>query len=189
MILERRETSLAQNPPTPNMGKRVTQSRWNRESYIKPSSTDRSPQGLAFSPESNRLAVAQTDNIVFVYKIGDDFGEKKVVFNISLLFAFIFDYAIVKVICNKFIQTSAVTCLAWPTEGWFIIYIICFSFFLLSFFHSPFFYCLPKFILAFLFTRSDHHGLCWRQDPGGPLQDQQGSDPLQHRQLCLLGGN
>ena len=55
-------------------------------------------QGLAFSPESNRLAVAQTDNIVFVYKIGDDFGEKKV-------------------ICNKFIQTSAVTCLAWPTEG------------------------------------------------------------------------
>ena len=44
------------------------------------------------------MAVAQTDNIVFVYKIGDDFGEKKV-------------------ICNKFIQTSAVTCLAWPTEG------------------------------------------------------------------------
>ena len=35
---------------------------------------------------------------MFVYKIGDDFGEKKV-------------------ICNKFIQTSAVTCLAWPTEG------------------------------------------------------------------------
>ena len=34
--------------------------------------------GLAFSPDSNKLAVAQTDNIVFVYKIGDDFGEKKV---------------------------------------------------------------------------------------------------------------
>ena len=60
--------------------------------------TNHPQQGLAFSPESNRLAVAQTDNIVFVYKIGDDFGEKKV-------------------ICNKFIQTSAVTCLAWPTEG------------------------------------------------------------------------
>ena len=33
---------------------------------------------MAFSPDSNKLAVAQTDNIVFVYKIGDDFGEKKV---------------------------------------------------------------------------------------------------------------
>ena len=32
-----------------------------------------------------------------MYKIGEDFGEKKV-------------------ICNKFIQTSAVTCIAWPTE-------------------------------------------------------------------------
>jgi hypothetical protein len=31
-----------------------------------------------FSPDSTKLAVAQTDNIVFVYKIGDDFGEKKV---------------------------------------------------------------------------------------------------------------
>ena len=54
-------------------------------------------KGLAFSPDSTKLAVAQTDNIVFVYKIGEDFGEKKV-------------------ICNKFIQTSAVTCIAWPTE-------------------------------------------------------------------------
>ena len=36
-------------------------------------------QGLAFSPDSTKLAVAQTDNIVFVYKIGEDFGEKKVV--------------------------------------------------------------------------------------------------------------
>ena len=34
--------------------------------------------GLVFSPDSTKLAVAQTDNIVFVYKIGDDFGEKKV---------------------------------------------------------------------------------------------------------------
>ena len=55
-------------------------------------------KGLAFSPDSTKLAVAQTDNIVFVYKIGEDFGEKKV-------------------ICNKFIQTSAVTCIAWPSEG------------------------------------------------------------------------
>ena len=34
--------------------------------------------GLAFSPDSTKLAVAQTDNIVYVYKIGEDFGEKKV---------------------------------------------------------------------------------------------------------------
>ena len=33
---------------------------------------------MAFSPDSTKLAVAQTDNIIFVYKIGEDFGEKKV---------------------------------------------------------------------------------------------------------------
>ena len=64
-------------------------SKYGKRSYIV--------KGLAFSPDSTKLAVAQTDNIVFVYKIGEDFGEKKV-------------------ICNKFIQTSAVTCIAWPTE-------------------------------------------------------------------------
>ena len=35
---------------------------------------------------------------MFVYKIGEDWGDKKV-------------------ICNKFIQTSAVTCLVWPAHG------------------------------------------------------------------------
>ena len=64
-------------------------SKYGKRSYIV--------KGLAFSPDSTKLAVAQTDNIVFVYKIGEDFGEKKV-------------------ICNKFIQTSAVTCIAWPSE-------------------------------------------------------------------------
>ena len=64
-------------------------SKYGKRSYIV--------KGLAFSPDSTKLAVAQTDNIVFVYKIGEDFGEKKV-------------------ICNKFVQTSAVTCIAWPTE-------------------------------------------------------------------------
>lgn len=29
-------------------------------------------KGLAFSPDSTKIAVAQTDNIVFVYKIGED---------------------------------------------------------------------------------------------------------------------
>ncbi len=59
-------------------------------------------KGIEFSPDSTKLAVGQTDNIVFVYKVGEDWGEKKV-------------------ICNKFIQTSAVTCLAWPLHGPIIV--------------------------------------------------------------------
>ncbi|XP_037068847.1 intraflagellar transport protein 172 homolog [Pollicipes pollicipes] len=55
-------------------------------------------KGLAFSPDSTKLAIGQSDNIIFVYKIGEDWGEKKV-------------------ICNKFVQTAAVTCLVWPLEG------------------------------------------------------------------------
>ena len=54
-------------------------------------------KGLAFSPDSTKLAVGQTDNIIFVYRIGEQWGEKKV-------------------ICNKFIQQSAITCLVWPHE-------------------------------------------------------------------------
>jgi intraflagellar transport protein 172 len=59
-------------------------------------------KGIEFSPDSTKLAVGQTDNIVFVYKVGEDWGEKKV-------------------ICNKFVQTSAVTCLAWPAQGPIIV--------------------------------------------------------------------
>ncbi|XP_014206099.1 intraflagellar transport protein 172 homolog [Copidosoma floridanum] len=59
-------------------------------------------KGIAFSPESTKIAVGQTDNIVYVYKIGEEWGAKKV-------------------ICNKFPQSSAVTCLAWPTEGPIIV--------------------------------------------------------------------
>lgn len=51
---------------------------------------------IEFSPDSTKLAVAQSDNIVFVYKLGNDFKDKKS-------------------ICNKFPQTSSVTCLAWPS--------------------------------------------------------------------------
>ncbi|XP_041357336.1 intraflagellar transport protein 172 homolog isoform X2 [Gigantopelta aegis] len=54
-------------------------------------------KGLAFSPDSSKLAVGQTDNIIYVYKIGEAWGDKKV-------------------ICNKFVQQSAVTCLIWPPE-------------------------------------------------------------------------
>ncbi|KIZ07625.1 Intraflagellar transport protein [Monoraphidium neglectum] len=54
-------------------------------------------RGLAFSPDSSKLAVAQSDNIVFVYRLGAGWDEKKS-------------------ICNKFLQSSAVACLAWPAE-------------------------------------------------------------------------
>ncbi|KAM4693761.1 LOW QUALITY PROTEIN: intraflagellar transport protein 172 homolog [Discoglossus pictus] len=55
-------------------------------------------KGMAFSPDSTKIAIGQTDNIIYVYKIGEEWGDKKV-------------------ICNKFIQTSAVTCLLWPAEN------------------------------------------------------------------------
>ncbi len=35
-------------------------------------------RGLEFSPDATKLAVGQTDNIVFVYKLGEEWGEKKV---------------------------------------------------------------------------------------------------------------
>eukprot|EP00698_Gefionella_okellyi_P025059 TRINITY_DN9055_c0_g1_i1.p1 TRINITY_DN9055_c0_g1~~TRINITY_DN9055_c0_g1_i1.p1 ORF type:complete len:1722 (-),score=456.28 TRINITY_DN9055_c0_g1_i1:33-5198(-) len=54
-------------------------------------------KGLAFSPDSTKLAVAQTDNMVFIYKLGLEWGEKKS-------------------ICNKFAQSSAVTCVCWPLQ-------------------------------------------------------------------------
>lgn len=50
---------------------------------------------IEFSPDGTKLAVAQSDNIVFVYKLGTDWKDKKS-------------------ICNKFQQTSSVTCLSWP---------------------------------------------------------------------------
>ncbi|XP_071580277.1 intraflagellar transport protein 172 homolog isoform X2 [Temnothorax nylanderi] len=55
-------------------------------------------KGIAFSPESTKIAVGQTDCIVYVYKIGENWGDKKV-------------------ICNKFRQSTAVTCLIWPMDG------------------------------------------------------------------------
>ncbi|KAJ7341442.1 hypothetical protein JRQ81_005540 [Phrynocephalus forsythii] len=64
--------------------------KYGRKSYVV--------KGMAFSPDSTKIAVGQSDGIIFVYKIGEDWGDKKV-------------------ICNKFIQTSAVTCLLWPEEN------------------------------------------------------------------------
>ena len=54
-------------------------------------------RGMAFSPDSAKLAIAQSDNIVFVYKLGANWGDKKS-------------------ICNKFGQSSPVTCLTWPEQ-------------------------------------------------------------------------
>ncbi|KAA0161786.1 hypothetical protein FNF31_03572 [Cafeteria roenbergensis] len=52
---------------------------------------------MAFSPDSTMLAVAQSDNMVFVYKLGLDWGDRKS-------------------ICNRFRQASSVTALAWPSS-------------------------------------------------------------------------
>lgn len=59
-------------------------------------------RAVAFSSDSTRLAVAQSDNIVFVYKLGETWNDKKV-------------------ICNKFLQPSSVMCMIWTTMGQIII--------------------------------------------------------------------
>ncbi|KAM9703852.1 intraflagellar transport protein 172 homolog [Menidia menidia] len=53
---------------------------------------------MVFSPDSTKIAIGQSDNIIFVYRIGEDWGDKKA-------------------ICNKFVQTSAVTRLLWPADN------------------------------------------------------------------------
>ncbi|XP_078397553.1 intraflagellar transport protein 172 homolog isoform X1 [Cetorhinus maximus] len=64
-------------------------SKYGKKSYMV--------KGMAFSPDSTKIAIGQTDSIIYVYKIGEEWGDKKV-------------------ICNKFVQTSAVTCLIWPAD-------------------------------------------------------------------------
>ncbi|CAG9768133.1 unnamed protein product [Ceutorhynchus assimilis] len=54
--------------------------------------------GIGFSSDSTKIAVAQSDCIVYVYKIGEKWGEKKA-------------------ICNKFPQPSPVTCVLWLLCG------------------------------------------------------------------------
>ncbi|OWF38575.1 intraflagellar transport protein 172 homolog [Mizuhopecten yessoensis] len=68
---------------------RPADSKYGKKSYTV--------KGLAFSSDSSKIAVGQTDNIIYVYKIGEDWGDKKT-------------------ICNKFVQQSAVTCMIWPNE-------------------------------------------------------------------------
>ncbi|KAH7719861.1 IKI3 protein [Aphelenchoides avenae] len=62
-------------------------------------------KAVAFSPDSTRLAVGQTDNIVFVYRLGETWDEKKV-------------------ICNKFAQSSSVSAMSWPEENRLVIGLI-----------------------------------------------------------------
>ena len=50
---------------------------------------------VVFSPDSKILAVAQTDNIIYGYRIGSDWGEKKS-------------------ICTKIPSSSSVTTMIWP---------------------------------------------------------------------------
>ena len=52
---------------------------------------------IAFSPDSTKLAVCQTDCIIFVYNLGRNWGDKKV-------------------ICNKFEQNFPVTTMIWPNK-------------------------------------------------------------------------
>ncbi|KAM9840528.1 intraflagellar transport protein 172 homolog [Aulostomus maculatus] len=64
-------------------------SKYGKQSYVV--------SDMVFSPDSTKIAIGQSDNIIFVYRIGEDWGDKKA-------------------ICNKFVQTSAVTRLLWPAE-------------------------------------------------------------------------
>ncbi len=52
-------------------------------------------KGLAFSPNNDKLGVAQSDSIVLVYKLGLGWGDAKS-------------------ICNKFAQQIPITGLCWP---------------------------------------------------------------------------
>lgn len=54
-------------------------------------------RAMAFSPDSTKLAIAQSDAMVFIYRLGLDWNDKKS-------------------ICNKFGQTAAVTCMVWPRD-------------------------------------------------------------------------
>ncbi len=54
-------------------------------------------RAMRFSPDSEKLAIAQSDNIVYIYKLGHEWKERKS-------------------ICNKFLQSSSVTCMTWPTD-------------------------------------------------------------------------
>ncbi|KAI3378372.1 hypothetical protein SNEBB_000136 [Seison nebaliae] len=53
--------------------------------------------GIVFSPDGSKLAVAQTDSVIYVYSIGKDWSERRS-------------------IMGKFKQPSPVTCVIWPVK-------------------------------------------------------------------------
>ena len=74
----------------------------NRRDRFATKPADKGPKNyvvrdMAFSPQSDKLAIAQSDNMIYVYKVGNEWGEKKS-------------------ICNKYVNTSPVTCLTWPVK-------------------------------------------------------------------------
>nr|CDJ87483.1 intraflagellar transport protein 172 homolog [Haemonchus contortus] len=69
-------------------------SKYGKKSYVIKS--------VCFSPDSSRLAVAQTDNVVYVYKVGESWTEKKV-------------------IVNKLPQSAATTVVQWPFDDKLLI--------------------------------------------------------------------
>jgi intraflagellar transport protein 172 len=52
---------------------------------------------LAFSKDGTKLAILQSDNAIFVYKIGAEWGDKKS-------------------ICNKFIMPIEITVMGWESD-------------------------------------------------------------------------
>ena len=73
--MERRETNFQLNHLTPKLVilrnlfvyvnlYSILSLQYGKKSY--------SIKGIAFSPDSTKIAIGQTDQIVFVYKIGDD---------------------------------------------------------------------------------------------------------------------
>lgn len=57
-------------------------------------------RAMAFSPDSNILTVAQSDNILYSYKVGADFKTKKS-------------------ICSKIPLQSSPSCIQWPSDRLF----------------------------------------------------------------------
>ena len=88
------------------------------------STTNYIVRAMAFSPDSTKLAIAQSDNIVFVYRYLElargwvrvtcsKIGPRKLS-NFHHARRLGDQWADKKSICNKFLQPAAVTCLIWP---------------------------------------------------------------------------
>ena len=75
-------------------------------------------KALAFSQDSAMLAVAQTDNIVYVYKIGSDWYIIDL-FNWQLVnfITYFLWRGEKKSIVAKLVQNSAITCMMWLADG------------------------------------------------------------------------